>query len=157
MRNKRKKTIKTGHVVVSTAGASGYVFGILLYIVIGRVGIKLSNESADIGSLCRILLWQAVFFIAILASGYIGHSTAICATVLSIRGMLSGYSSTYLLTLQADLLYFMHTAVSVLVMTALTSAARVVEEKSGRERFTCVFFLIGIVQAAVAAFYLIIP
>lgn len=156
MRNKRKKTIKAGHAVVSTAGVIGYVFGILLCIVIGRAGIKLARESADIDTLCRILLWQAIFFIIILASGHIGHKTAICATALFIRGVLAGYSSTYLLRMQADLLYFMHTAVSVLVMTALTSAARVTMEKRGVERAVCVFFLLGITQAAVIVFYLTI-
>lgn len=156
MRNSREKRIKTGHIVVTTAGVIGYVFGALLCIAVGRLGIKVARESADIDTLCRILLWQAIFFIVILAGGYIGHGRAICAAVLFVRGVLAGYSSTYLLSLQADLLYFMHTAMSVLVMTALTSAARVVMEKRGSERVICVFFLIGIVQAAVTVFYLTI-
>lgn len=151
MRNKREKAVKAGHIVVSSAGVIGYVFGILLCIAVGRLGIKLSTESADICSLCRILLWQAVFFIVIMA---VGRKTAICAAVLFTRGMLAGYSSTYLLNEQADLLYFMHTAVSVLVMTALTSAAKLARERQGRDLYICVFFLIGTTQAAVIVFYL---
>lgn len=153
MKNSQKKKIKICHAAVTASAVIGYVFGILLYIAVGRLGIDLAKESEVARGLCSVLLWQACFFIVILVSGYTVHTAAICAPTLFLRGVLAGYSSTYLLAMRADMLYFMHTALGVTVMITMTSAAKAAWQKSGRELFTCVFFLLGIAQLTVAAFY----
>lgn len=141
----------------SISAACGYFVGALCFVLLGSLGIE-PKFGGSVTGLCRTLLVRAAFFIIIYIGSFSRHGTAVCSLLFLTVGVGAGYSSAYLLGVYPErlLLYFLHTALSVLELIMMTSAFAATSKSVG-ERCERIFFFLGMVQAAILLFWSAMP